>query len=152
MNLKPFLDALRAAFPVGPVPARPVSEVALDSHEGARDLERALKGRAWSLLERSAVEANARHLVALSPAGFVHYLPAWLQYGAIDPMGEIATYAMYSLAPTGELGRYREETCAMFSPEQREVVARFLEALHEGGSFEMYTDDLARAVRLWRVA
>ncbi len=123
--------------------------MALGSHEGAKEMLRDYLGQPWTQIERTVVEAHARDLIALSPEGLVHYLPAHLQFGFFDPSGEIATYTMYSLCPTGEYQRYSEDTCRLFTPEQARVIVEYLRKLESGGTFTMYGDEIRQGLALW---
>jgi hypothetical protein len=128
-------------------PPRPADEQLL--HPDARDDNdiKSLYGVAhWRDLSDEAVEYEYAALFFLGPAGFRHFLPAYMSFALRhqDSGAAVVGSTVYALTPSqGDLRAFSLSKFALFDDAQRSAVLAFLEAMagHE---------DVDEALEYWR--
>jgi hypothetical protein len=145
-----LLTRVSEEFPPSEPPVEVVSLLARELHASAGDIEAALDGLPWHEVPRRVLEDQAKNILALSPESFQHYLPAFMKSAVVDPAGDSATYVMYALVPLANFDQYMAGTCMLFSPEQANLIADFLENLASEPTFEVLAHEVPVAVDLWR--
>ena len=150
MDAKGFRELALAAFPAAEPPNEVVGDLAWEVHGDTGLMESALRGHPWPSLPQSVLEERAKDVVALSVAGFLYYIPAFMCAAVVNPEGDAATYAMYALCPLGNFDTFDQTTCALFSAAQASVVVAFLEFLRDEPSFNLFTEEMKPGLELWR--
>ena len=128
-------------------PPRPADDQLL--HPDARDdndIESLYGVAHWHDLSDEAVEFEYAALFFLGPAGFRHFLPAYMSFGLRhqDSGAAVVGSTVYALTPAqGDLRDFSMSKFALFDEAQRKAVLAFLEAMagHE---------DVDEALEYWR--
>ena len=118
-------------------------------HPEARD-DGDIKGlygvRHWRELPEATVEGEYAALFFLGPAGFRHFLPAYMAWVLRHPESGAAVVGstIFALTPArGDLRAFSLSKFSLFDAAQRAAVLAFLEALSP-------YDDVAAALAYWR--
>jgi hypothetical protein len=128
-------------------PPRPADDQLL--HPDARDDNdiKSLYGVAhWHDLSDEAVEYEYAALFFLGPAGFRHFLPAYMSFALRHQDGGAAVVGstVYALTPAqGELREFSLSKFALFDDAQRSAVLAFLGAM-------ISHEDVDEALEYWR--
>ena len=129
MNAADFERALRAAFPVEPVPL----PAALVGHNPACEecvaLRESLAGKRWDALDDAWLALHDADLPLLTGTAFRYHLPAFLLRAAREPHASGSSLVVLNLSPfsRGALDPSMLERLAPLKPEQREVIRAFLD-------------------------
>jgi hypothetical protein len=143
-SIQDVLEQIEQAFAHAP---RPPEEDLL--HPDARDDNdiKSLYGVThWRDLSDDAVEYEYAALFFLGPAGFRHFLPAYMSFALRHQDGGAAVVGstVYALAPAqGDLRDFSLSKFDLFDQAQREAVLAFLEAM---AGYE----DVDEALEYWR--
>lgn len=146
------MRAVEAAFADAP---RPLDDELL--HPDSRDDGdiAALYGiRHWLDVPDGVIVREYSALAFLSPAGFRHFLPAYLSYALRHPESDAYTVesTIFALKPTEDDARPREfmlSKYALLDAAQRAAVVAFLEAMAEA-SHEYIRAEVEGALAHWR--
>lgn len=151
LHYEEYRQRLSEVFPTLPVPAKVTSQIADETHEGAANLEEALRGKPWPLVSSETLEEQAPNLQAFSLEAFRYYLPAFLAEAAREPEGQAATYAVYALVPLGSYEAFQKNTAALFDAEQARLISDLLQMLKDHPSFATSADDFGPAIGVWQI-
>lgn len=140
------LRQIEEAFAEAPRP--PDAELLHESCRDDGDIAALYGIRQWREVPDDVVEREYAALAFLSPAGFRHFLPAYLSWALRHPDGGAAVVGstIFALAPMDGDPRLREfmlSKLALFDDSQRAAVVAFLEAM---AAFE----DVTPALTHWR--
>ena len=148
MNL--LLRQIEEAF--GDAPRPPDEELLHEACSDDSDLKRLYGIRHWREVPDSAIETEWAALYFLSPAGFRHFLPAYLSYSVrYAESGAAAVGAtLFALAPApGDLLVFSLSKFSLFNNAQRSAVAAFLGAM--AGFQDLYAEELRAAGEYWNL-
>ena len=105
----------------------------------------------WRDLSDAAIEREYAALFFLGPAGFRHFLPAYMSYALRHPRADqpVVGSTVFALRPaTDDLREFSLSKFTLFDAAQRVAVLAFLEAM---AAFDEYGDTtLAEALAYWR--
>jgi hypothetical protein len=105
----------------------------------------------WRDVPDAVIEHEYAGLFFLGPAGFRHFLPAYLSYALRHPHTDqfVVESTIFALRPaTDDLREFTLSKFSLFDREQRAAVRAFLEAMV---AFDNFVDStLAEALAYWR--
>ena len=146
---------LEGAFASTPVPEE--GHVTACTCEACRDFVALVEGRPWREVEREVLLLHRDRLPFLTPAGYRHYLPAYL-LAALDEGPEARRVLQSTLVYMGgrvpaHINPILRRYIARFSPEEARVVAGCLRLVSEDDP-DPEARDLARGAldNYWRGA
>lgn len=130
-----LVDAIRAAFPVGVPPVRPVTGHRCDECD---ETDRLLGGRTWIDVATDFPRHCHDTFPLLTPAAKVYYLPAFMTFEARSP-GFMAGLSVSAALERGDLNP------ASFTAAQRAAVWAWAEAYYRTGPAGFPPDAIAEA-------
>jgi hypothetical protein len=119
----------------------------MDDH----DIERLYGIRHWRDVPEAIVEQEYAALFFLSPAGFRHFLPAYMSYALRHPRTDQAVVGstIFALRPaTDDLRDFTLSKFTLFDAAQRAAVVGFLEAMSKFDDLGDVT--VVEALAYWR--
>ena len=148
-----LVETIAAAFAGVP---KPVGLRAIAPHvcDECNELANDFSAYDFRTLPGSLIEAQYSGLPLLSPEALHHYLPAYMIHAlACDPESNILDFTVFHLVPSAksmaETPQYFRERFAVFSEEQRAVIAAFLTHVYASKRFEGREPSVERARELW---
>ena len=151
--LEPTLETIEAAFADAPRP--PDGELLHERCSDDNDIV-ALYGVAhWRELDDATVEREYAALSFLSPAGFRHFIPAYLRFALrhLDTGAAAVDSTIWSLSPyrydDPGLQAFTESKLEPLDDRQRAAAVAFLDAVREFGD-EHVAAEAGLALRWWR--
>jgi hypothetical protein len=120
------------------------------------DVRRLLEPHPFQAVPDDVLDSLGDSLSFLGPAGLHYYLPAYLLRAIRQPNWAWMEMLVFHLSPSetdlGDRGEYWRERLAVFSPQQRVVIAAFVEWLASSPEGTGYEEELGRARRTWERA
>ena len=151
--LEPIQATIEAAFADTPRP--PDAELLHERCSDDNDIA-ALYGVAhWRELDDATIEREYAALSFLSPAGFRHFIPAYLRFGLrhLDTGAAAVDSTIWSLSPPRYddpgLQAFTESKLEPLDDRQRAAAVAFLDAVRELGD-EHVAAEAELALRWWR--
>jgi hypothetical protein len=143
-------ERIRKAFCELPIPTEAElcdEPVTADAIEATHDF----RGKHWSELDVATLVGHYDALYFFGPTAFQFYLPAFLlaalyHYYEADPMSEAVVFRLMPRDKEARLDEYFDARRRRFSPEQRDAIGRFLEAVrnwYQGEGDELSDERIA---------
>jgi hypothetical protein len=151
--LEQTLATIEAAFADAPRP--PDGELLHERCFDDNDIAALYGVPHWRELDDATVEREYAALSFLSPAGFRHFIPAYLSFALrrLDSGAAAVDSTIWSLSPVvyadPELRAFTTSKLEPLDERQREAVVAFLEAAGELGD-EHVAAEAAKALAWWR--
>lgn len=143
------LDRIEAAFAAVPRPAN--DELLHSDSFDDMDLESLYPIESWREMTDDDVINSYAAPSFLSPAGFRHFLPAYMRFALRNPDSSeaVVSATIWGLDPSmysERIAAYARSKYVLLDNEQRAAIVAFLEAMTESS----YGEDAVRALREWR--
>jgi hypothetical protein len=148
-NSAELLEVIDRAF--GGAPRPPDAELLHPQSKDDSDIAQLYGIPHWRDVSDAVLEHEYAGLFFLSPAGFRHFLPAYMSYAARNPRSVqmVVGSTIFALRPaTDDLREFTLSKFALFDRAQRAAVLAFLEVM---ATFDDFGDPtLTDALAYWR--
>jgi hypothetical protein len=148
-NNAQVVELIERAF--GDAPRPKDSELLHPKSMDPHDIEQLYGIPHWRDVPEMVIEHEYAALFFLGPAGFRHFLPAYMSYALRHPVTDqmVVESTVFALRPaTDDLREFTLSKFTLFDDPQRAAVVAFLEAM---ATFDAFGDaTLAEALAYWR--